>query len=115
MASSRVALAVLCVALVATCLAGAEARIAFPGRSLQQFTCSAAQALKGQCDALCKCVADDPAYKNSGRQASECTGPCQSCVGATSSCPPDDALPEACKAYSNDPAVKKCIGSRRLA
>jgi hypothetical protein len=62
-----------------------------------------------------RCVAEDPIYKDSGRSISECMGPCNSCADATKSCPADDALPGACTAYSGDPAVRKCIGARRLA
>jgi hypothetical protein len=62
-----------------------------------------------------RCVAEDPTYKDSGRSISECTGPCNSCADATKSCPADDSLPGACTSYSGDPAVRKCIGARRLA
>ncbi|WIA37017.1 hypothetical protein OEZ86_014001 [Tetradesmus obliquus] len=117
MASSRVALAVLCIALVASSLApAAEARTTFPGRSLLvDLTCSAAKGLKGQCENLCKCVAEDPMYKGSGRSMGECTGPCNSCADAAQNCPANDKLPEPCQGPSGDAAVRKCIGARRLA
>lgn len=70
-------------------------------------TCSAANGLQGQCDALCNCVSSNSMYASDPNTArNTCKSQCEACVAATANCPSDDSLPGACAQNRDNAAVK---------